>query len=149
MKDIFDYLHEQDEDLDHLPRVELLESEKQDALKYIRMREKKSADEDCICEQANAGAEERNPKTMRRKAQEEVRLLLYLLQLWRLAERLTRRYAGTADWKKECRSRRSSRTSWQRRISLRRWGSPLPMPESLYRWTNALWIIILLTCRSM
>jgi len=66
MKDIFDYLHEQDEDLDHLPRVELLESEKQDALKYIRMREKKSADEDCICEQANAGAEERNPKTMRK-----------------------------------------------------------------------------------
>jgi len=31
MKDIFDYLHEQDEDLDHLPRVELLESEKKDA----------------------------------------------------------------------------------------------------------------------
>jgi hypothetical protein len=65
MKDIFDYLHEQDEDLDHLPRVELLESEKKDALRYIRMREKESADEDCFCEQKDS-AEERNPKTMKK-----------------------------------------------------------------------------------
>lgn len=40
MKDIFDYLCEQDEDLGHLPRTDLLESEKQDVLHYIRARTK-------------------------------------------------------------------------------------------------------------